>query len=52
MLRTKTGLLILLLLGILALGGGLRAMSKQDLKDFNVSEEVGADQAVLFPVDI
>lgn len=52
MLKTRTRLLLLLLLGVLALGGGLRAMSKQDLKDFNVSQEVEADQAVPFPVDI
>lgn len=44
--------LILALLTAMALASGLRAISNQSLDEFKVSQEVEADQAVPFPVDI
>ncbi len=52
MLKVRTRWLLLLALGILVLGSGLKALTTQDLTDFKVSQEVEADQAVPFPVDI
>ena len=52
MLTTRTIKLLLLVIGILAVGGGLKATMTQNLKDFKVSQEVEADDAVPFPVDI
>ncbi|WP_417452111.1 hypothetical protein [Kordiimonas sp.] len=52
MLRTRTGRLLLLLMGALAAGSGLKAMTAQDIKDVRVSQEVEADHSVPFPVDI
>ena len=48
----RKGKLLMVMLGIVALAGGLKAMTAQNLKDFKVSNEVEADQAVAFPVDI
>ena len=52
MMKSRTSRLLLLLIAILALGGGLRAMTAQKLTEFKVTQEVEADYSVPFPVDI
>lgn len=51
-MNRKWKILLLALLASLALAGGLRAINNQSLDEFEVSQEVEADQAVPFPVDI
>lgn len=45
-------ILVMAVLATMALAGGLRAITNQSLDEFEVSQEVEADQAVPFPVDI
>ena len=52
MKRADAVKIFLLVLGVLALGGGLKALTIQDLKDFKTSDQVEADDSVPFPVDI
>lgn len=48
----KSKILLAILLGAIAVAGGLKAITNQSLDNFKVSQEVEADQAVPFPVDI
>lgn len=48
----KWKMLVLAFLAAMGVAGGLRAINNQSLDEFKVSQEVEADQAVPFPVDI
>lgn len=51
-IQAKNRRMILLVVSLLGLAGAVAAMTIQGLEEFKVSEEVNADQAVAFPVDI